>query len=349
VKAGKLPPQLLKEMVLTRLGAERREVVVPARFGEDSSVIDLEGRRLVISTDPITGAGEGAGRLAILVTANDVAASGGEPLAALLTVILPVGTATERVQAIMEEAHAAAQELGIALVGGHTEVAPGVRQPILSATVVGKELEDLPHAPVTSGGAHPGDAILLTKGAGVEGTAILAHDFAAQLLERGVGEKMLVRARAFSGRISVVEEAVAAARAGASAMHDVTEGGVLGALYEMAEASGVGMTVRQDELLVAEETRLICEALDLDPLRLISSGSLLIAAPDPVPVVDAVRAAGADIAIIGRAVPGTGVYLVPRGGGEDEVRLVPPPESDELWRAIDRRDAAEPDCDPARD
>ncbi len=336
MRVGKISPRILRGMVLSHLGSEREEVVVPAAFGEDASVLDLGGAQVVVSTDPITAAEAGAGRLAVLISCNDVAAGGGEPVGVLLTIILPESTDEAILRRIMEEAHDAARELDVAIIGGHTEVVPHVSQPILSTTVVGKALSDLPYWPITSSSAQPGDHLLLTKSAAVEGTAILAADFREVLLDRDIDDETMADAEAIGAQISVVPEAMAAARAGARAMHDVTEGGIVGAVYEMAAASGTGAILYEDCIPVAAATSALCKALSLDPLRLISSGALLIATPEPETVRTAITAIDVPVKIIGK-VTGDGHLAMVRnlpGGGEVRMELSPP-ERDELWRAVE--------------
>ena len=336
MRAGKISPRILRGLVLKNLGADREEVVVPAAFGEDASVLDFGGAPVIVSTDPITAAEAGAGRLAVIVSCNDVAAGGGEPVGVLLTIILPEGSEPDVLRRIMGEAHEAAKELGVAIIGGHTEVVPHVRQPILSTTVLGKGLPDLPFWPITSSSAQPGDSLLLTKTAGIEGSAILAADFREALLERDVSEDTLKAAQSLGQGISVVGEAKAAARAGARAMHDVTEGGVVGATYEVAAASGTGAVLYEDCIPVAEATRALCLALALDPLRLISSGALLIATPNPGDVKSAVGDLGIAITEIGKVTGDGELSLVRRLPGGGEVRMeMAPPDRDELWRAFE--------------
>ncbi|HEX6988483.1 MAG TPA: AIR synthase related protein, partial [Bacillota bacterium] len=264
LKPGKLPPDLLSQRVLARRGSTRPEVLVPAGLGEDATVLDLGDDLCVASVDPITGAGSEIGWLAVHVSCNDVAAHGARPVAVLLAVLVPRGAGLEAVDALMQGAERAAREVGIAIAGGHTEVTPGLPQPLVTATVIGR-------APrgrlLRSADLRPGDRVWMSKTAGLEGTAILAADLAAVLAGR-VEPHVLREAETLGAAISVVPEALAAAAAGASAMHDVTEGGVLGALWEMAAAAGVGLEVDVDAIPVAPCTAAVCRALDLDPLRL---------------------------------------------------------------------------------
>lgn len=337
LQVGKVPPRLLEGLVLKNLGYRRDEVVVPAAFGEDSSVLDLGGGNVILSTDPITAAGADAGRLAIIVSCNDVAASGGEPVGILLTIILPPDATASDLEEIMLQAHETAEELSVEIIGGHTEVVPHVGQPILSTTAVGKPFENAVHWPILSSSSKEGDLLILTKSAGLEGTAILATDFADVLRQRGVSEETLSEGEMMGRAISIIDEARVATGAGARAMHDVTEGGVLGAAYEMIVAAGCGAIIYEEQIPISDCTREICAVMELDPLRLISSGALLIAAPRDASVLEDLAQAEIAAAVIGEVTKGEDIRLrreLP-GGGE---LLIPvqPPGRDEIWRAYAR-------------
>ena len=175
---GKIPPEKLKELVFNRLGAPGERVLIGADLGIDASAIDFGERVLVASTDPITGAEERIGFYAVNVNANDVATFGARPKWFLVSILLPEGSDEKTLEGIMEDLHRSASRLGIAIVGGHTEVTPGLKRPIVVGTMLGEvERGKL----VTSNGAKPGDAIILTKWAGLEGTSIIASERAEEL------------------------------------------------------------------------------------------------------------------------------------------------------------------------
>lgn len=328
MKVGKLTPAALTSAVFSQLGVRRPDVLVHAGIGEDSTVIDFGDSVAILSTDPITGATHEQGWLGVHVACNDVAAMGAAPLGVMVTLFLPERVTETDVMALMADVNRAALDLGIEVLGGHSEVTPGIPDTIVSVTAIGR-------APksrfVTSAGARVGDDLVLTKAAGLEGTAILARERASDLLPR-VPAELLEAGRSFIREISVVPDALAAAGAGASAMHDATEGGVLGAVYELARASGLGVELDAEAIPIRPETKAVCAALGLDPLRLVSSGALVIAAPDGGRVVDALDAAGIRAAIIGRLTDGELILRTSAG-------LVPlaPPESDELWVGLTAR------------
>lgn len=326
MKPGKVSADLLQRIVYPHLG-RRPDVLVHARLGEDCAVIDFGEWVAVLTTDPITGAIRQLGRYAVHVACNDLATSGAEPVALLMTLLLKVGTTDPELEGLMREAGETAKRLGVEIVGGHTEVTPGIDHTIAVMTALGRTRKG---QVISAAGARPGDRVIVTKSAGVEGTAILALDLAPRLKGR-VDDVMLERARRFLDRISVVPEGLAAARAGATAMHDVTEGGVLGGAWELAEAAGIGIEIRADAVPVAPETAAICRVLDVDPLRLISSGAMLIASPVPERTLDALKQAEIEATEIGVMTRQERVVVA----GSRRLPLTPPP-GDELWRVLDR-------------
>jgi hydrogenase expression/formation protein HypE len=327
VKPGKLTPAELATYVFPRCGVRRRDVLVHSALGQDASVVDFGDDVAILSTDPITGAGQRAGWLAVQIACNDVAVAGARPVGVLLTLLLAPTSATTDARALMDDAHDAAVELGIEILGGHSEMTAGLARSIVVATALGRCPRD---RFVTSAGARPGDTILMTKAAGLEGTAVLANDFGSELANR-VPRDRLESARAFLREISVVREALVAADAGVTAMHDATEGGILGALSELASAAGLGVEVDVEQIPIRPPTRAICDALEIDPLCLVSSGALLIASPKPAAVVAALQSGGCQVAEIGRIVQGSSVL---RHHGQP--RPLVPPVRDALWDAIER-------------
>lgn len=318
MRIGKLSPDELKSIVLAKLTTVRPEVVLAASLGEDSAVLDLAGDLCVVSTDPITGANAEIGRLGVLIACNDIATNGAEPVGLLLTIFAPPHLHIEDIAGVMEQAAEAALEVGVQIIGGHTEVTAAVNQMILSCTAIGRVAPD---KLLKSGGAGPGDALVLVRSAGLEGTAIIAWDHAA-LLQEVLSAAELEEARSFSRHLSVLPAARIARANGAVAMHDVTEGGVLGAAFEMAEAAGLGL--RLGEIPVHPLTRKLCNTFGLDPLRLISSGALLIATPAPDRVI---------LALAKERIPAQRI-----GEFHNEATIitlhgveVSPPSGDELW------------------
>ena len=274
IPVGKAPAELLQRLLrLERVDCPN--LIVPPAVGEDSAVLRLGSRLLAVASDPITFATPSPGYFAVHVNANDIAVTGALPRYFTLTLMLPEGTTERQVADIMADALAAAREVGATLLGGHTEVTEAVRLPIVSVSMFGELLRP---DPVRTGDGRPGDAIIQIGALGIEGTAILASEYAARL--RRELDPSVVEAAAdlvFHPGLSVVAPAVfAASRLPVHAMHDPTEGGIATGLRELAAASDAGIVVREADLLLREETTLVCSCLDYDPLGLISSGCLLL-------------------------------------------------------------------------
>lgn len=245
--------------------------------GLDAAVVAVGRRRLILKSDPVTFTRHRIGWYVVQVNANDIAVMGGRPAWFQPTILLPPGSRAAVVMTIAREIHDACRALGVAVTGGHTEVTDAVTRPVVAGDMQGPLVA---RRIITAGGAHPGDALLLTKAAGIEGTVILAQERTRELTS--VLSARLVRsAQALHRRpgISVVKEAVLAARHGASAMHDPTEGGIRAALHEMAFASRVRFEVDLDRVCVFPQTAAICRHYGIDPLGLIGSGALLVALP----------------------------------------------------------------------
>jgi len=313
---GKLRAESLQAYLGKYAVLDSRVVVGPA-IGEDAAVIEMGDRYLLATTDPITFATEEIGWYAIQVNANDLAVRGARPRWFLATLLLPEGATTEAsVERLFAQLGRACEELQVSLVGGHTEVTHGLGRPI----VVGTMLGDVEKAKlVTTSGARVGDAILLTKGIPLEGSAIIARERGAELLRRGLPAALIERARQFLHRpgLSVVPEALLACElAPVHAMHDPTEGGLATACWELAQAAGVGLRVERERLPVFPEGERFCREFGLDPLGTIASGALLVtlAPADAAIVLHAFAREGIDCAYVGQVVPEEeGVVLVASG------------------------------------
>lgn len=329
LKLGKLPPEVLEKYLVGMTGARSRDLVVGPSIGVDFGVVRHGNTQLIVSSDPVTGVNERVGWYAVNVSANDIATSGNRPQFLQSVILLPERASVRDVALISSEMDRTAASLGITIVGGHTELTPGLRRPIVITTAFA-----FASSYVTAADAEEGDAILITKSAAVEGTAICASDSPA--LAGKVDPAVIRRAKGFLRKLSVVDEAAAAFATGAvHAMHDCTEGGVLGAVFEMSRASKLGFELQEESIPVAAETAAVCSALGLDPLRLISSGTLLISAEAgrEAEVVQAVAKAGSKATVIGRFRKGSR-RLVHKDGSVESVADAP---TDELWKLIGKR------------
>lgn len=281
---------------------------------------------LVLTTDPITGTSSRIGEHSVYVNANDIATAGAKPIWYLCTILLPHGSTEKTLSEIMGGIDRAARKLGITLARGHTETTRGIDRPIISGFMVGERRGRLLRAE----DVRVGDMVLLTKTAGLEGTAILASDYSARL--RQVPQKILVRARGLLGQISIVDEAISLSKIrGVRVMHDPTEGGVMNACWELGEASHLGMEVWADEIPVAEETSIVCSRLKLDPLKLMSSGCLLaVVAPRSVDgAIRSLRKHRSKVSIIGLMTSLSEGRKFSREGKRADLR---PVSKDELYK-----------------
>ena len=315
--AGKLPATLLQRFLRDYIQADPSIIVGPA-VGEDATVIDFEGRYLIAKTDPITFATDEIGWYAVNVNANDIACSGGEPRWFLATALLPAGRADATMaERIFEQITRACRELGVILCGGHTEITEGIDRPIIAGLMLGQVT---PAHLIRTAGAQVGDAVILTKGIAVEGTALIARERADELAGE-FDSDFLARCRhlLYDPGISVVRDArILRQCADIHALHDPTEGGLATALYELATAAGVGLRIEAAQIPVLAETEQLCRKYDLDPLGLIASGALLATLPaeQAAGAIEALHAAGIRASVIGRVTPAEcGVRLV-RGGDE---------------------------------
>jgi hydrogenase expression/formation protein HypE len=302
--AGKLPPDLLREL-LDRYAVTDPRVIVGPGIGRDAAILDLGDRYLVAKTDPITYAADEIGWYAVHVNANDVACCGATPRWFLATVLLPAGTATAALaETIFGQVSEACRQLGVSLCGGHTEIVSGLPRAILVGQMLGEVPRD---RHVTSAGARVGDVLILTNGIAVEGTAVIAREKGRDLVGV-IPEADLERCAEFlhDPGISVVRDArLALEVGGVHALHDPTEGGIATGLWELAEASRVGLLVDRQRLPILPECETICRLLGLDPLGLIASGSLLIAAEAgrAEAIVARLTAEGIAAAVVGEVVP----------------------------------------------
>lgn len=295
MREGKLSSDELSKLIISKTSLKNAEVIQSAGIAEDCSAIKSD-KILLLTTDPITAAGANAGKLCIYVSANDIAVSGGRPICCLLTVIAPVTASSEDIAAFMNEASDTAAAEGIDIIGGHTEFSSAVNKMIVSCTMIGTAKKV-----IKTTGANAGDSIIMTKTAAVEGTAVMAGDYGDTLLAKGLTAKELEEAKGYIDSISVYPEASAAlaSKGVVNSMHDITEGGIYGAVAELAEACGLGATVYADRIPVSPVTAKICDILDVSPMRVIGSGSMLIVTPDPDNIIRAVKKIGVECTVIG--------------------------------------------------
>lgn len=323
---GKVPNSILEKIVLNKIKNNRSEVILRPAIGEDCSAIEFGDYACVLSSDPITGTAKEIGRLAVHISCNDIASCGVEPLGLLVTILCPPGSAEQELEMIMDQITGTAASINVDILGGHTEVTTAVTRFVINCTAVGRCLrEEL----IATSGARNGDSLVLTKHAGLEGASIIAHEKEQELI-KALGNETVNEAKAYMESLSVVKDGLAAAQFGVNAMHDVTEGGILGAVWEMCEASNNGAEVYIDNIPVTMSTRRICEYYDINPYKLISSGCMLISAGDGDGLVRHLKAAGIPAAVIGR-LNGTKQKVMMQNGKSVPI---PQPAADELYKVL---------------
>lgn len=327
MEIGKVPERVLKRAVLAQLHGRRDEVLLGAGVGEDCAALRIAGdEAFVLSADPVTVALSDIGRLGVHAALNDLASSGAEPVGVLLTLLLPEGSSETELREVIRQAESACEGAGAQVLGGHAEVTGAVCRPLLTVCGVGKAKAG---KLIPTGGARPGDDIIATKWAGLEGTSILAKEKEQELLTRYpaflVGE-----AKRFDRYLSVIPEGRIAAESGAHAMHDAAEGGIFGALWEMAASSKVGLEIDLKKIPIRQETVEVCEFFGLNPYGLVSGGCMLVAARDGNGLLRELGQAGIPAAVIGKAREGNDRVL----WNGDEKRFLEPPKPDEIHKVI---------------
>ena len=328
MEIGKVPENVLKRSVFKKLTVKRPEVLVHAGVGEDCAVLAPTENALVLSTDPMTASAKEIGTIAFHITANDIASSGAELVGILLTIIMPPNSEEGELKQIMDDVSQLTAEYHVEILGGHTEVSAVVNQTLVSVTGIGRIAKD---KLVTTKGLKPGQDLVVTKWVGLEGTSIIATEFEKELKKR-LPVSIVDESQKFASLLSVVKDSRVAMQVGVSAMHDVTEGGIFGALWEMAEASGVGLEIDLKKIPIRQETVEVCEFFGVNPYLLISSGCMLMAAQDGNHLVRELEKAGIKATIIGKATAGNDRVLL----NEDERRFLEPPKTDELYKVIGR-------------
>jgi hydrogenase maturation factor len=322
MQEGKLPNEVLREVIISKIKKINQDVIVGPEIGEDCSMIDFGNEVCILTTDPVTAAQENMGHIGVHICCNDIASAGVKPMGIMVTILAPLSSSFEDIGQVMEEVNDACTELQIDVLGGHTEITSAVNRMVLSITAIGKGKKE---QVVTTGGAKIGDDIIVTGYAGLEGTGILSRSYNEYLITK-LPSEIIDAGKNMLNSISVVDVGILAGQFGVNAMYDATEGGVLGAIWEVAEASNKGMYVYKESIPIKEETVKICDVLSINPYRLISSGCMIITCSNGKGLCDQLNKNGISANIVGKITEDN--KIVNAGGIEV---IVDPPESDEIY------------------
>lgn len=330
MKNGKVSESILKRSVLKYttikkeyLREDRQSLLVHgAAVGADCAVFSWEKDTFVLSAQA-SGTFRAPGQITFAMNraANSIAARGGIPESAMLHIMLPQALREAKLKMIMEEAHETAKDLQITIAGGHTEVTEAVLYPIVSVTMLGSAKK------LVTPAAKPGEDIIMTKWAGMAGTLQLIKRFEGQLVNR-FAPGFLQKTDLFKQMLQVIPEAATAVKSDVSAMHDVAEGGVFGALWELAESSGVGLTIELKKIPIRQETVEICNFLDINPYELMGTGSLLMTCDNGHELVRLLSEEGIFAAVIGKVTDSNDRIIV----NDEETRFLEPSRNEELFR-----------------
>jgi len=332
-KVGKIDLETFESFIRARLGAKDPTIVVPPLTGVDAGVIDIgDGKVLIIAEDPIFSVPgqplEMFGWYTVHIGASDVAVMGVRPRYMTYTLLMPPETPDEDFRTIIDSIHENAEDLGIAIAGGHTGYYPGFASPTIGGITVFAVADADSY--VTPAGARPGDDVILTKGPAVEAAGILSALQPEKLA--AYPPELVEEAKAQCLQMTVVKDALAAMEAGGvTAMHDATEGGVRGGLFEIASASGVGMEVDEGEFVYPDAIRICAEGFGFDPIEAIAEGTLLITVgPDHTQaVLGSLSKAGIAASVVGRCTDDVSTRTIRRRDGSLEELYIP--QQDPFW------------------
>ena len=342
MKTGKLPENVLKRSVLRQMKTERKEVLNGAGIGKDCAIFSFCDANVISCMQEASVAVKVSTRhqqsgftvkytMAQLLQkcANNLAASGAEPVAAMITLLLPETAEETELKALMAEAVEKCEELSMDVVGGQTRITSDVSSTTAVVVGFGKSPAGSQTMSNMTGIATPGQDIVVSKWIGLEGTAFLAER-CSEMLRARYPAYLVEEAAGFHRYLSILPEAAAAVESGVCAMHDASEGGIFGALWELAEGAGVGLTVDLRKLPLRQETVEVCEYCNVNPYQLLSGGCLVMTTEDGPGLVDSLTARQIPAVLIGKVTDRNDRIIL---NGE-EVRYMDRPATDELYRFL---------------
>ena len=314
----------MKRSVLKKIKTHRKEVINGAAIGTDCAVLSFgEGYDVVLSTTPVMAPMKDIDTYAIHMALNNIAAAGAEPVGVMLAILLPERSEEKELQQMMERAQDICHRCDTEIIGGHTEVTPAVEDPVMTVTGVGKRDSMQPNM---FQGVEADQDIVISKWIGLEGTIRLARERGDELCTR-YPVRMVEEAAAYDRYLSIIPEAATAMKSGVCGMHDVSRGGVFGALWELAQRAGVGLEIDLKKIPVKQETIEICEFFGLNPYELLSGGCLIMTAKDGSTLVEALEREDIPAAVVGRTTKSNDRVIY----NDDEKRYLDRPKTDQIY------------------
>jgi len=322
---GKVPVEILQKHIFSKSKTSKNILLFP-NIGEDCAAVDIEGEIAVLTMDPITAGDSMSGFLSVIVACNDLAAAGAQPLGILTTVLLPPGSGEDEFVHILTQIRDACNKLNIHLLGGHSEVTTAVTRPLIVSTGFGRVKKEFL---VSTGGAKPGDKIVITKTIGLEGIFILYNKYKEKLKDilNSHEEKEI---ESFVEKLSVVKEGMIA-REYASSMHDITEGGLFGAIYEVCRASSKGAVIYENMINLSSAVQKVCAFFNLNPYKLISSGSMLITTNRADELVKKLWRNGIECCVVGEIMERPNIEFISKSGEIIYINELP---IDEIYKVV---------------
>ena len=327
MKNGRLTENVWKRSVLKQIKTKRKEILIGAGIGADCAVFSLEGSSLTaVSVHPVVWKGQNTAKHAVYGAVNAVAASGAEPVSVLFSILLPTSAEEYHIRVMTEQIEEVCGQLNLQASGDGIRVTDAVNRPVLTVTGIGH----LTGEAASVKRIRPGQDIVASKWIGLEGTAILAREREKELLTK-YPFRFIEAAKEFDRFLSIVPEAATAIKSGVCAMHSVTEGGIFGALWELAEGAGVGLEIDLKKIPVKQETIEICEFFEINPYEFISGGCLLMTADNGYDLVRTLAGTGVSAAVIGKTTGKNDRVVI----NEEERRFLELPKPDEIYKALD--------------
>jgi len=328
MKIGKLPNDVLNDIVINSIHNKRSEILTRPEIGEDCAAFNIDKDTCVMSTDPITGAISNIGKIAVNVALNDIASSGAVAFGIMINILIPPNGTIEQLKIIMSDINNTCDQLNVDILGGHTEVTDAVTRYVIVSTAVGRVNKN---KLIKTSDANSGDSILITKNIGIEGTSIIINE-KKEYLKDILNEEEKKEGSNLINNLCVVNEGLISSQFEINSMHDITEGGILGAIWEVCHSSGLGAYIYKEQIPVSKLTKKICKIFNIDYLKLISSGSMLITCKKSIKDKIIVELEKANIKCCEIGVLTSNKNIIMNTNGQDVV--ISQPESDELYKVI---------------